>query len=149
MATPRRGITFQLILYTLSDKMKTITINIFAILIAVASLAGCKNKESSEMPSVSIDAPAFNQAYNAGETVHIKADLNHSRDIHEYSVIIKAVANDSNVFSHIQHIHTSNYHIHEHWTNNLNFSSEMIMTITAVDHEGVMGSKSVSFHCQN
>lgn len=149
MATQKQEITFQLILYTLSDKMKTITINIFIILIAAASLSGCKDKENSETPSVTIEAPAINQTYNAGETVHINADLNHSKDIHEYSVIIKAVANDSIVFSHIEHIHTSSYHIHEHWTNNLNLSSDMIITITAVDHEGVMGSKSVNFQCHN
>lgn len=122
---------------------------ILPLLLLGGLFTACGEKDKDFSPVVSISTPTIGYMFPAGETIHIHADLNDDTEIREYALTIKAVSNDSVVYEKTEAVNAKGHHIHDHWTNNLTFTSEMILTITAVDNDENMSAQTVNFLCQH
>lgn len=129
--------------------MITILKRIWSLLLLAGLLSACGENDKDFFPVVSISTPAIGHVFAAGETVHIHADLNDNSEVREYALTIKAVSYDSVVYEKTEAVNAKGHHIHDHWTNNLTFTSEMVLTITAVDNDENMSAQTVIFHCQH
>jgi len=139
--------------------MKVPNLMLFIGLIGFTTmLASCKkDKEDPKSPggttppltaTITISSPAEGAMLDHGQELHIHATVTAGFEMHGYTLQIRRAADNEVVWTHHSHSHATSYTIHEHWTNNVDDHTNMILRVTAeLDHSGTVSFKEVGFHC--
>jgi len=128
-------------------------LSIFAICFLAIAPFGCtKNRKDSPtvvplVPLITILMPVAGTTYEHGDTVRMKAHIQHSSELHEYAVIMRNTDNNDTLFSYEVHKHATSVNVDTFWVNNVTVHSPMELTVAAEDHAGNSNSAKVLFHC--
>lgn len=126
--------------------MKRITY-IIAMLTTLIALQACRHDHNESLPVITINHPVVNATYALNDTVWIEGNITHVAELHEFVVELKDITRDTVVFTTSTHTHVTSAEIKEQWINNVTQHTDMLLTITADDHDGNTTTKTVNFHC--
>jgi hypothetical protein len=121
-------------------------------LAAISVLQACqKDKEAETVkadPVFTFLAPAENQVYNYGDTVHIDGTITALYDMHGYNVKLYNEATQQLVLNQGYHQHATSFTVSEAWKNTVADTTILKLTIdAAIDHEGGIATKEVTLTC--
>lgn len=138
--------------------MKTQFFKTAVIALATITVIACKKHKEDDhtddhgttpvTATISITSLNEGDTIQSGETLHINGTISASAEMHGYQVLVHNHTTMTDVFSTDAHTHATSYNIHEHWTNNVSDTSNMMLKITAMkDHDGNQEIKTINFVC--
>ncbi len=116
-------------------------------LLAITMFEACKNDHEETPPVITINAPIEDTEYEQNDTVFFTGNITHSVDLHEYMIEMKDVDHDTVLYTSTTHTHGTSADFNEYWVNHVADHTQMLLTVTAEDHDGNKSSKVVHFHC--
>ncbi len=122
----------------------------FILILFSMALFSCKNDHHhhAKDATITIISPTEGQVINQGDTVHINAVIVGEEILHGYEVYLRKKSDNSEIYSVDNHLHQQTIEVHEHWVNNVDSHTEMVLEISvSLDHGGNKISKMVEFHC--
>src|SRR5438270_8060113 len=83
---------------------------LFFAFIIVAAAAGCK-KDSTDTtaPVITLTSPTDGQAFTAGQTVHVTANISDNDEIHEVHLYVTNVATGDTIANFEEHLDAGSY----------------------------------------
>lgn len=113
--------------------------NVYAAIAAIA-LVGCQKNSNTPVNAaavnLAISAPTEAETFHSGDTVHIKADVSYSGQLHGCEVQIMDSAGNI-LFDEEQHVHSDKFVIDEKWVTTATIPMTVTLTVTAfIDHNG-------------
>lgn len=127
--------------------------NLFTAMVACIVLAGCQ-KNGNEPANVAkvdiaIAAPADGATYHSGDTIHIKADVTYSSQLHGCEVLITDTVSGFVLYDDAQHVHADKFVIDNEWVGATTVPMDVTLTVIAyIDHNGNEVKKNLNLHLE-
>ncbi|MCB0538870.1 MAG: DUF4625 domain-containing protein [Bacteroidetes bacterium] len=107
------------------------------------------NEQDTEAPAISISSPTATETYVSGDTLQITALITDNDQLHDLGATLTRTHNDETVevWTYSNHSHGNTYNMRETYVIEVpGMHNDFELTIWADDHNGNMGSETVSFH---
>lgn len=107
------------------------------------------NGQDEEAPIISISSPTTTDTYVSGDTLQIKALITDNDQLHDMGATLTRTHNNETVevWTYSNHSHANTYDMSETYVIEVpGMHNDFELTIWADDHNGNMGSETVSFH---
>lgn len=113
---------------------------------AILLFTACKNETVTKpIPVISVDAPANNQHFVMGDTIHISGNVTHSMPLTEVAVHMTDASSSNEFFhNHFGALYTSNYHFYSFYRITSNTSTSFEVEIEAIGEDGSSSTKKMT-----
>jgi hypothetical protein len=121
--------------------MKYLLITIIMILV----FTGCKDETAAGLPVIDIISPTTGQMISSGDSVRLFFNVSHEDDLHEITVELINDDMDFVAWDSTIHTHGQNYSFDQKQEVNVSVMTNMLLRVTAEDHNDITAQDSVAF----
>jgi hypothetical protein len=113
---------------------------IILVLVGAAIFAGCKKSSpDTEPPTITLNWPANNQVFNAGDSVHVNASISDNDQIHEVHLYVTNLATNNLLVHFEEHLDAGSFLLDKGFVAQAGVTYKI--EIDANDHSGNQAQK--------
>jgi hypothetical protein len=110
-------------------------------------LTAC-HKDENVTATINLMEPMGNDTIPYGTELHMHGTIVGTGELHGYSLLLKNLSTNANLFSASNSMHKETYAFDEHWVNNVTDTTVVQVSVdVTLDHNGNKGNKKVNLIC--